>query len=155
MMIKILFLSNLIVNEEYGYETLDEHYEVREYYINSKDYQTFLNELEVYCEKEKWSLVKNSETLIKDYSFLNQQKSAYIFVLNNDKLDVYELQNTDEFYLDQKIDLWWFFDKTDKFDAKQTLYYKLFDDKFEKDIFKNYLSVNYCNTKEITDDLEM
>lgn len=154
-MTKILFLSNLIVNEEYGYETLEEHYEVREFYINNKDYQTYLQELEEYCEKNELALIKNREALMKDYSFLNNQKSAYIFMLNNDKLDVYELQNTDEFYLDQKIDLWWFFDKTDKFDVKQTLYYKLFDDKFEKDIFKNYLSFNYTNTKEITDDLEI
>lgn len=154
-MTKILFLSNLIVNEEYGYETLEEHYEVREYYISNKDYQTYLQELEEYCEKNELALIKNRESLMKDYSFLNNQKSAYIFMLNNDKLDVYELQNTDEFYLDQKIDLWWFFKDTNKFDSKQTLYYKLFADKFEKDIFKNYLSVNYYNTKEITDDLEM
>lgn len=155
MMIKILFLSNLIVNEEYKYETLEEHYEVREFYINNKDYQTCLNELEVYCEKNELALIKNREVLMKDYSFLDHQKSAYVFVLNENKLDIYELQNTNEFYLDQKIDLWWFFDNTNKFEFKQTLYYKLFADKFEKDIFKNYLSVNYANTKEITDDLEM
>lgn len=154
-MTKILFLSNLIVNEEYKYETLDEHYEVSEFYINDKDYQTYLQELEEYCKENKLTLIKNHESLMKDYSFFDHQKSAYVFVLNKNKLDVYELQNTNEFYLDQKIDLWWFFDNTNKFDVKQTLYYKLFADKFEKDIFKNYLNVNYGNTKAITDDLKM
>lgn len=150
-MTKILFLSNLIENEEYNYETLDEHYEVSEFYINDKDYQTYLQELEEYCAKREIALIKNREALMKDYSFLDHQKSAYIFMLNENKLNVYELVNTNEFYLDRQIDLYWLFDKTKKFDYRQTLDYKL----FYTGSFKNYLDFNYSNIKEITDDLEM
>lgn len=150
-MTKILFLSNLIVNEEYKYETLDEHYEVSEFYINDKDYQTYLQELEEYCKENKLTLIKNRESLMKDYSFFDHQNSAYIFILNENKLKVYELVNTNEFWLDKQISLYWLFNNTEKMDYRQTLDYKL----FYTDSFKNYLSFNYANTKEITDDLEM
>ena len=154
-MTKILFLSNLIVNEEYKYETLDEHYEVSEFYINDKDYQTYLQELEEYCAENKLALIKNREGLMKDFSFFDHEKSAYIFMLNKNKLDVYELQNTNELWLDKQISIWWLFNGTNKFDFKQTLDYKLFDDQYDRDRFKNYLSFNYTNTKKITNDLEI